>query len=580
MVEKTFKKRLSETKFMEDLDFQKPFKISVDAPTSSGKTHYVINYLKQQNIPFVFLVDTLLLMKQISEDYKVSKYSSEFKDNYNDSQLVSVYNHIESLYKDKVVVIDEAHSLVTDYGFKTSVIENLLTFAGEARQVILLSGTPVISKDEFYKNIEIIKCTCDSPKQYNIDTIITKDSDDKIDNVISLAKAMKDNGKIPVISLLDTRDKLNQLCDLLTGNGFTNIALINSIVKDGELDLDSTHYEELVKSGNLDADAVITTYVQGYNINNLNCGLIIFPAKNKHSYISLAQMVARFRNIEELEIQMVLTEPKIKTEEIVTKFWDNFDKMYQKLSENSYKTVTDFINATKSQYSTNRAIRKYLSVDSKLSHLINTNLEVDSQKLALSVLNQITNLMYTNIQTANIILKQYNINLILNKTVNKNNNIMERTQNIAINNKIAVITFFNNLEVGRIPQTTMNLKVNSVYDDLRKYYLLNIEIKEILLEHFGNKQAIERVKLSLDFRFSNDTTIKKIRQQILTAFKLKQWYSSAEIKDKMQVILTDNNSTVSLNRAAEIFKFLFQIEEKVKRIDDKIIRGYNIISAK
>jgi hypothetical protein len=133
--------------------------------------------------------------------------------------------------------------------------------------------------------------------------------------------------------------------------------------------------------------------------------------------------------------------------------------------------------------------------------------------------------MYTNIQTANIILKQYNINLILNKTVNKNNNIMERTQNIAINNKIAVITFFNNLEVGRIPQTTMNLKVNSVYDDLRKYYLLNIEIKEILLEHFGNKQAIERVKLSLDFRFSNDTTIKKIRQQILTAFKLKQWYS-------------------------------------------------------
>jgi hypothetical protein len=391
---------------------------------------------------------------------------------------------------------------------------------------------------------------------------------------------MKDNGKIPVISLLDTRDKLNQLCDLLTGNGFTNIALINSIVKDGELDLDSTHYEELVKSGNLDADAVITTYVQGYNINNLNCGLIIFPAKNKHSYISLAQMVARFRNIEELEIQMVLTEPKIKTEEIVTKFWDNFDKMYQKLSENSYKTVTDFINATKSQYSTNRAIRKYLSVDSKLSHLINTNLEVDSQKLALSVLNQITNLMYTNIQTANIILKQYNINLILNKTVNKNNNIMERTQNIAINNKIAVITFFNNLEVGRIPQTTMNLKVNSVYDDLRKYYLLNIEIKEILLEHFGNKQAIERVKLSLDFRFSNDTTIKKIRQQILTAFKLKQWYSSAEIKDKMQVILTDNNSTVSLNRAAEIFKFLFQIEEKVKRIDDKIIRGYNIISAK
>ena len=60
---KHFNDFLSETNFMSEIDFQKPFKLMVNSPTGSGKTTYVINYLKENNIPFVFLADTLLLMK-------------------------------------------------------------------------------------------------------------------------------------------------------------------------------------------------------------------------------------------------------------------------------------------------------------------------------------------------------------------------------------------------------------------------------------------------------------------------------------------------------------------------------------
>ena len=41
----TFKEKLSETRFLDDLDFNEEFKIYVDCPTSGGKSYYILNYL-------------------------------------------------------------------------------------------------------------------------------------------------------------------------------------------------------------------------------------------------------------------------------------------------------------------------------------------------------------------------------------------------------------------------------------------------------------------------------------------------------------------------------------------------------
>lgn len=575
-MKKTFNQTLTETALMEDIDFSKPFKIMVDAPTGSGKTHYIINYLKDNNIPFVFLVDTLLLMNQISKTYGIDSYSAANRQNYNKSMLVTVYNHIESLYKNRVVIIDEAHSMVADYGYKKSVIDNLLLFGTESKQVILMSGTPLISNDEFYNNINIIKCTPIVPKEYKINMLLTKDSEDKYNSIVTLAQDMKSRGLIPVISLLDTKDKLNTVYDLLLNNGFDNIGLINSVVKDGEMDLDSTHYNELINDSILNADVIITTYVQGYNINNENCGLIIFPSSNKHSYIAIAQLVARFRRINNLEIYLLMT---FNPDNDITDWYKasfDFNRLQQVTYETLYSEVVDFITKTKANYHTNRAIRHFINLDSQLSHLVDVNLEVDSQMLALNVINKLTANMYDNIITMNTILNQFNITIEINQ-LNLNTTTMTTTETKAIDYKIAVNNFFNNLEVERIPQTTMNLKVYEAYKDLKNNYkLLDSEIKEILLETFGNKKAFERVKLAMDFRNSNDKEIKQIRFQILTSFEVGKWYSSQEIKTKVQNILKSNDSNVSLNRAGEVFQFMFSTEESFKRIDGKITRGYKI----
>ena len=59
----TFKEKLSETRFLDDLDFNEEFKIYVDCPTSGGKSYYILNYLKEREIKAVFVVDTINLAK-------------------------------------------------------------------------------------------------------------------------------------------------------------------------------------------------------------------------------------------------------------------------------------------------------------------------------------------------------------------------------------------------------------------------------------------------------------------------------------------------------------------------------------
>ena len=52
------------------------------------------------------------------------------------------------------LIIDESHSLVTDYNWRRETIENTLTAITGYDRVILLSGTPLLSNDSAYNNME------------------------------------------------------------------------------------------------------------------------------------------------------------------------------------------------------------------------------------------------------------------------------------------------------------------------------------------------------------------------------------------------------------------------------------------
>lgn len=567
---KHFNDYLAETNFMSEIDFQKPFKLMVNSPTGSGKTTYVINYLKENNIPFVFLADTLLLMKQISKDNNIDYYCAENRESYYSKQLISVYNHIDKFYKDKVIIIDEAHSLVNDYFYKKSVIENILAFGDLGDKIIMLSGTPLTSKDEFYKNVDYIDCIKNNPKKYNIKLIETNSNEDAYKNTIGLALKIKSEGKIPVISLLDTKDNLNNLYSLLKVNGFDEIGLINSVVKNGELDLDSTHYEELVNNSTITADVVITTYVQGYSINNENCSLIILPMSNRHSYVAIAQMVARFRKIENLDIYF-LSSFSNKDE------WNDFNKLYNVIYEQTKVKAVDLIERINKEAKTSRSAEKLLELAEESSYLINNRFVIDEQMIANRILLEISNLLYTNIITANTILKQYNITMEQINNTNKIEKIELDNKTKKIDYAIAVDEFFNYLEINKLVNTPMGYKVKQAYDELKVFNLLDSEIKAILLEVFGNTKEYNRVLNSLSLRFSQKTEIRNIRKDLFQSIQVNKFYSSEEIYNIVSDIVIENKGNCnSKNKASEILNCLFETEPCVKKIDGKLVRGFNI----
>lgn len=565
-IQLTFKDWLSQTEVMDKLDFTNPFKVSIDAPTGSGKTTYIIEYLKAKNIPFVFLTDTLLLMKQVAKDNELPTFSSADKSGYNAPQVVSVYNHISKLCKDRVVIIDEAHSMVADYGYKKEVIEDLLAFGDIATQVILLSGTPLYSGDEFYNDVVEYKCVKETPKQYNINFVQT--NEDTYEQVLSLAMGMKSRGMIPVISLLDTSNKSSKLHNLLEVNGFKNIGLINSVVKDGETDLDSTHYDELINKSTISADVIITTYVQGYSILNDNVGLIIMPSANRHSYVALAQMVARPRNIEDIEIYLVGSLGNAVS-------FSSFDTMQNVLEEAKRKEVADALSVVRRNAKTNRAAKALLAMSGSLAKLINATLTLDEQMLSNIIMESTTNIMYSCMGSANVVLNKYNIHLKINVMKSKIEcNMNETKEDKKLNNTIAVDEFFNYLKIGRYPDTNMMHRVSAAYDELKVFNLMDSKIHEILLKVFGNKQEFNKVVNGYSLRLSNDASIKNIRKEIFTSMKVNTWYSSVEIFDIVSAIVNENGGKCeSKKKATEILNCLFESDAVLKKSDNIVTRG-------
>ena len=92
---------------------------------------------------------------------------------------------------------------------------------------------------------------------------------------------LRENGKTVVISLLDKSDKLPLLEKSLRDRGIVKLAVINSMTKQHKKETDKTdetdievegstgYYDQLLQTGELDAEVIITTYRQGYDLKEI-----------------------------------------------------------------------------------------------------------------------------------------------------------------------------------------------------------------------------------------------------------------------------------------------------------------------
>lgn len=143
-----------------DQILQEKDRVAIQAPTGSGKTTFFCEYAKRKSVPIVLTVPTVSLAKQVAKEhggyalhgnYKVQKIQAA-----NESRIIvctyDTLGHVPDLWR-RLLVIDEAHNLVNQYGetyrvqrlFRAEALRKCLAIVQQHKKsggkTVLISGT-------------------------------------------------------------------------------------------------------------------------------------------------------------------------------------------------------------------------------------------------------------------------------------------------------------------------------------------------------------------------------------------------------------------------------------------------------
>ncbi|MFR3330384.1 MAG: hypothetical protein ACLTSL_09535 [Odoribacter splanchnicus] len=588
-----FSKNLSETELLDELDFHSSFKASVECPAGGGKSFYLLDYLKRKNIPFIFATDTLLLGRRLATRHALPFYCAEDRSCYEAEQLITVYQHIPKfIHRDTTLILDEAHSLITDYGWKKEVIEQVLTTGFGYKRVILLSGTPLYSRDSFYEGLTIFRA---ARKEVQTRKLITVKYVELTGGIVELTMGLRESGKTVVISLLDKSDTLPLLEKSLRDKGIVKLAVINSMTKKQKKEPDETdievagntgYYDQLLETGELDAEVIITTYRQGYDLKGKDYELIIAPGKNKHSYTDIVQMMNRFRDIPDMKACLLANDGcgedhPFNLQEINNTLIDNYTRETVKLVEKM--RTSDYRTLKFSQWFETSAYQKFIYPEYYINHHL----------ISYTAYQEINKALYGNLFNLRHVLSEYGIVLYASggKTSLKiTNNLTKEKSSMKYTKediKIAIeqfYTYFLNPQALRFEafntpvRNTLHWKIQEYHEKFKSLDLPDEQIRELLETNMGNTERMNRTLNIYMIKYSPDVTMRLYRKLLLENFEIGMKIRGEEIVQKTnslrhEVGLPDQKH----NTAVEYFNLLF--ETKRIRFSDTREQGYQIISA-
>ena len=269
--------------------------ILVQAPTGGGKTFSLYQFVKQYNIKTDFIFPTRILTEQ------QSKFDTEIvlgKNKVEDVERLCCSSTWANLFKlkkrnSKLLIIDEAHMLITDYNFKQENIDYIKNAIKNYEYVIYLSGTP----EPFQK-------------LFNKKKIIFINNNEN-NTTCSFFKIDKDNREQDLIISLYKKDCLN----VLYKNDIEELEIIKTIIeKEGKNiillssnEKQNSSYLEITKNEKLEnCDFLFTTCIirEGVNIINEYDNINIIFGKNTDS-VSIQQFAARFRKTKNTHINIL-----------------------------------------------------------------------------------------------------------------------------------------------------------------------------------------------------------------------------------------------------------------------------------
>ncbi len=142
--------------------------IYIISPCNSGKTVFAIeklsdfinNYLNKK---LIILEPYIANAKQKANKYGLHCIHEGIMPN-DDPIQIGTYDSIIKLEKietplsDYVLVVDEAHNLVSESGYRTEAMNNIIGYQDAFHKVIYFTATPIeIMKDSIYKDFKVFR---------------------------------------------------------------------------------------------------------------------------------------------------------------------------------------------------------------------------------------------------------------------------------------------------------------------------------------------------------------------------------------------------------------------------------------
>lgn len=283
------------------------------AGTGSGKTYSLLDIAYRKNIKLIMAVPLQIIAKQKSEEYSKNKKNSYIfylmgydKNNptpwrqtpdyilkqRENEVILSVYNSLYKLIDHEdftpskyVLVIDECHNLVNQYGFRYEAIEDMLRFSLKFKKVIYMSGTIEGTKIQDYKVIKFEK---------NIQTTLTENYfivKYGEDGLYELVNHLIQNRDKLLFVLYDNTKALDNLKSVLWKlNPKLKIVVFNANRKDNP-EYIMLEEKEVISS---EYDIILTTRViaEGANIHNKEVDVYFY---NVVDPLTKRQFIGRIR---------------------------------------------------------------------------------------------------------------------------------------------------------------------------------------------------------------------------------------------------------------------------------------------
>lgn len=599
----TFKERLSETGFLDELDFSQEFKLYVDCPTSGGKSYYILNYLKEREIKAVFVVDTINLAKQLSAQYQIPYYTAEHREDIDANLIITIQHHIPKFESRETVIIDEAHTLITEYNWKRETIEEVMTSLEYYKRIIFLSGTPLISDDSIFKGMKLIKARKEQPDQRVLAFV---EYENLAGGVIDLCLHAKAINKIPVVSLLDKSSLLPKVVKELKKRGFNRIAEINSETKvikskkngkeekEEEDNLvvnnlnegDKTDYlSQLINDCRIDADVILTTYTQGYSLLGQDYLLIIALGKNQHSYVNIVQMMNRFREDTNAPSFILTNAEYIKEgDKGIYNFPEVFDYLKEEITKKTRKRIEELNKVAKSTRTLKRQLKLLAN---ECDQYISVTREVNHQSIAFKAFQLINHAMHEQLYKMSKILHYYNIELMqlscssTTKIERGKENKKEDTEMKKKEIMEEIDLFYKSKEpmkgftcmgkeimplVDKTDKSSTRYKIEETYNELSSLGLTDEEIRDIQEKNLHAPKKMSQIIKAMKIRYSTDPIFITYRALLLSEFKIGENLTGVEITERMNKVLEKNKMTKQgHNNAIQLFRLLFDTKENVNK---------------